>query len=295
MGKRRYKENIDRNNSNYGYYISRITELSLGMMKWECDIDTIDKRSIELGLFDRGCMVWFEDEVIGPLCLPVIYSGPFDVYGYPIHRRAVSFYNSYQKDLNSNDSVLIYNNLLHTNTYPVIRLFARRLWQLDQIVDINANSQKTPILIQCSENDRLTAKNMYANYDGNEPVIFVDKGFNTREVLNVLKTDSPYVADKIYQLKVNIFNECLTYLGIPNSNIVKKERQLQDEVIRDMAGTIASRNSRIEARQEACIKINKMFGINIWVDVRSESEIIQYTEETEKMIAGHNISGENNE
>lgn len=286
MGKRRYTENMRRNNAEWYYYVERFSELALGMMDWQNLPDTVDARAIELGLFDRGNMVFFVDEVIGPLCLPAIFNGPFDVYGYPINRRAISFYNQYQKNLTPKDSVLIYNNLLRSNTYSVVRIFAKRLWALDRIVDINANSQKTPILIRCNENERLTAQNMYADYDGNKPVILVDKGFDVDNVLTVIKTDSPYVADKIYQLKVNIFNEALTYLGIPNSNVWKKERQLKDEVIRDMGGTLASRNSRLEARQRACEQINKMFGLDIWVDIRDEGESQKRVENTLDQVAG---------
>ena len=86
----------------------------------------------------------------------------------------------------------------------------------------------------------------------------------------MLKTDAPYVSDKIYQLKIQYWNEALTYLGISNLNVQKKERLVADEVVRSQGGTIASRYSRLEARREACRKINVMFGLNIDVDYRED-------------------------
>lgn len=83
-----------------------------------------------------------------------------------------------------------------------------------------------------------------------------------------LNTGAPYVADKIYQLKTQIWNEALTYLGISNINIQKKERLITDEVTRNQGGTIASRYSRLQARRDAVVKINAMFGTNISVDYR---------------------------
>ena len=94
--------------------------------------------------------------------------------------------------------------------------------------------------------------------------------------LKVLKTDAPYIGDKLSDLKARIWNEALTYLGISNTNMIKKERMLRDEVIRNLGGTIASRYSRLEARRQACKQINEMFGLNIWCDYREDYQSISY-------------------
>lgn len=194
------------------------------------------------------------------------------MYRIPIIRRAYAA-NGYQRKLNNTDSVLIYNNYLHRNSINVIQGFAYRLWNLDQVIDINANAQKTPILLIADEKERLSVLNLFKEYDGNAPVIFGDKKLN-KEALQVLKTDAPYVADRIYQLKTEIWNEALTYLGISNLNMQKKERLVSDEVARSMGGTIASRYSRLEARREAVDKINDMFGLDIKVEFRDGDEMI---------------------
>ena len=89
-------------------------------------------------------------------------------------------------------------------------------------------------------------------------------------MFKVLKTDAPFVARNLYDLKVQYWNEALTYLGISNTNIQKKERLISDEVTRAMGATIASRYSRLNARREAVEKINKMFGLNIEVNYRED-------------------------
>ena len=91
--------------------------------------------------------------------------------------------------------------------------------------------------------------------------------------MRAISTNAPYVADKLYQLKTQIWNEALTYLGISNLNIQKKERMITDEVQRNQGGTIASRYSRLEARREAVDKINRMFGTDISVDYREDFQI----------------------
>ena len=156
-------------------------------------------------------------------------------------------------------------------------MFSRRLYLLDRVIDVNANAQKTPVLIQGTEKQRTTLINLYKEYNGNSPFIFGDKNLDLN-TLKSLNTGAPYVADKIYQLKTQIWNEALTYLGISNINIQKKERLVTDEVTRNQGGTIASRYSRLQARRDGVKKINAMFGTNISVDYREDfKEIGDYS------------------
>ena len=259
------------NNRTYMQYYDRLTELSISMFEWKNLPDTIDPRFLELTLFSDGMSVFFRDEDLGELALQCIISGQLDVYRIPINRVAYAT-NGYTRNLDNTNSVIIFNNMLHTNSMLDVEMFSRRLYNLDRAIDVNANAQKTPVLIQCDETQRLTMKNLYKQYDGNEPFIFADKPLNTN-ALKVLKTDAPYVADKLYELKTQIWNEALTYLGISNTNIMKKERMITDEVQRNQGGVIASRYSRLDSRKQACKKINEMFGLNIDVEYREDYQL----------------------
>lgn len=272
MGRRKhdiFDESMILNNITYKQYLDRLTELAISMFEWKNLPDTVDDRYLELHLFETGCMVYFEDDVIGDLCLDCIVNGRLDVYGDPFIRRAYSSYNNYQKMLSYKNSIVIWNNYLHTNSILDVKMFARRLYNIDRIIDINANAQKTPVLLQGTEKQRLTLLNLYKEYDGNAPFIFGDKNLDL-SVLKALSTNAPYVCDKLYQLKTQIWNEALTYLGISNINIQKKERLITDEVTRNQGGTIASRYSRLESRRKAVKKINKMFGTSIEVNYRED-------------------------
>lgn len=272
MGLRKHNifdESMMLNNLTYRQYLNRLTELAISMFEWKNLPDTVDERYLELHLFETGCMVYFQDDILGDLCLDNITNGKLSVYGDPLLRRAYSGYNNYQKLLSYKDSVIIWNNLLHTNSILDVKMFARRLYNIDRIIDVNANAQKTPVLLQGSEKQRLTLLNLYKEYDGNAPFIFGDKNLDINS-LKAFSTNAPYVCDKLYQLKTQIWNEALTYLGISNINIQKKERLITDEVTRNQGGTIASRYSRLESRRKAVKKINKMFGTNIEVNYRED-------------------------
>lgn len=276
MGRRKtyFDESAILNNRTYVQYVNRLTELAISMFEWEGLPESVDSRYIELHLFSNGCMVYFDDEVMGNLCLDCTYNGGLDVYGYPILRRAYSSYNGYNRLLKNSNSVIIWNNLLHIPSEADIRAYARRLWMLDRIIDVNANAQKTPILVQGNEKQRLSLVNLYKEYDGNAPVIFGDSSLNT-DGLKSISTGAPYVADRIYELKTQIWNEALTYLGISNINTQKKERLITDEVTRNQGGTVASRYSRLEARRQAVERINDMFGTNIKVNYREDYQEIE--------------------
>ena len=276
MGKKKdqFIESALMNNRTYIQYYNRLTELALSMFEWKGLPDTVDPRFLEMCLFAEGKAVFFKDDGgLGYLTLQCSISGELNVYRIPIYRRAYAT-NGYNKNLNEKDSVIIFNNFLHTCSKLDVEMFSKRLYNLDRIIDVNANAQKTPVLIRCSEDERLTMKNLYMQYDGNQPFIFGDSELNPNALM-VLKTDAPYVADKLYELKTQIWNEALTYLGIMNVNITKKERMITDEVTRNSGGTIASRYSRLEARRQACKEINNMFGLNISCDYREDFELTE--------------------
>ena len=271
MGKRRtnFSDSLINMKHTYAYYIDRLTELALVMFEWKNLPDTVDERYLELTLFRNGQAIFFKDEVLGYLGLQCAVNGNFDVYRVPLRRRAYASNGYNNNDLDIDNSVIIYNNYLRTNSVRDIKMFAQRLYDLDCSIDVNARAQKTPVLIQCDEDQRLTMLNAYKEFDGNSPVIFADKNLDINGI-KVFQTNAPYVSDKLYQLKTQYFNEALTYLGISNVNFEKKERLVSDEVSRQQGGVIASRYSRLEMRRKACDKINKMFGLNIDVDYRED-------------------------
>ena len=265
-GRTEFADSALNNNLTFVQYVEQLTELSVSSFNWRGLPDMVDDRTVELTLFGNGSAVYFNDEDLGEnLCLTMIANGQFDVNGNPVLRRAYSKYNNYSKLLKPNNSVIIWNNYIRTNSVLTVRQYARKLWKIDRIIEVNVNAQKTPVLVQGTEQQRLTLLNLYKEYEGNAPVIYGDKNLDINGI-KVLTTNAPYVSDKLYELKTKIWNEALTYLGISNITVNKKERLITDEVNRNMGGVLANRNSRLNERQRACEKINKMFGTDIWVE-----------------------------
>ena len=269
MSKRLKKrwQSAELNNKTYIDYYNRLMELALNVFEWENLPTSIDERFIELTLYEMGYCLYFNDEIIGNLALTCTIGGKLDVYRMPLLRRAYAV-NGYNKMCSAKDSVLIFNNYLHTPTQLTIELFARRLYEIERAIDVNVKAQKTPTLILSNEQQRLTMKNLYMQYDGNEPFIFGDKNMDI-EGIKSLKTDAPFVADKLESLKHQIWNEALTFCGIENTNQDKKERLVSNEVGGNYGNIEAQRNVMLNARKQAVKQINEMFGTNIDVHFRS--------------------------
>lgn len=268
------------NNKTYIDYYDRLMELALNVFEWENLPPTVDERFLELTLYEMGYCLYFDDPIIGNLALTCTIGGRLDVYRIPILRRAYAV-NGYNKMCSAKDSVLIFNNYLHTPTLLTIELFARRLYEIERAIDVNVKGQKTPKAILSSEQQRLTMKNLFMQYDGNEPFIFGDKNLDI-EGIKSLDIGSPFVADKLQILKHQIWNDALTFLGIENSNQDKKERLVSDEVGSNYGNVEAQRNVMLNARRQAVKKINAMFGTDINVKFRSNLATMVNTENVPK-------------
>jgi hypothetical protein len=268
------------NRLTYNFYYDRLLEMSLSRYEWLNLPESVDARFLELTLFKNGQALFFEDDVLGMLALPVIISGPFNVYKIPIRRRAFtpgvssvnetdkSTVSTYHAERTNKDSVICYNNMLHSPSLNMCRMYARRLADIDRTIDVNISAQKTPVLIEADSNTLLSLKNAYKQFDGNYPVIYGKKGIS--EHINVLTTGAPLVAPALQQLKQTIWNDAMEALGIANHGADKKERVNTLEIQANQGGTIASRYSGLIAREQACDAVNRMFGTDISVRYREE-------------------------
>lgn len=294
MGRRKnaeFWESAKYNTAGFIQYYNRLMALSMSMFEWKNMPKTVDTRFLELCLFGDGFAVFFKDEILGFLALRCAIGGRLNVYQIPMQRRAYAS-NGYNMELDETNSVIIWNNELHTNSALDVEIFAKRLFDIDRTIEINVKAQKTPILITCDETQRLTMKNIYSQYEGNQPVIYGDNKNVNPNSIQVVNTNAPYHGMELYDLKTRYYNEALTYLGISNISFQKKERMVSDEVIRNMGGTIANRYSRLNERKAACRMINEMFADELddevdcvyREDYREADDEIMFKGETETTI-----------
>ena len=259
----------------YSFY-KKLYMLAISRFEWQGLPDTCNAEFLEKTLFHYGRAMFCKPkdafagtEIINVQCEQ---SDMFTVYEQPKAFRAVAL-GLQSEEYSADEVVVVYNNIVETglsamSTMDEIQMYAYRLMQIQRTMDININGQKYPLFIVCDEKQRLTMENIYKKYEGNEPIIY---GANGIELGNIkaIKTDVPYLADRLHQDKVNIWNEALAYLGInSNPSPDKRERQIVSEVQSNSEQTNYFAESYLLCRQKACEQLNKKFGLNASVKMR---------------------------
>ena len=265
-------------------YFLRLELLAKSVFKWENLPNGMDERWIENFLFDYGMCVFYPDEKRGFMVAQCNQDGDLNNYDDPTHVSPTGIDVDYASLKVGKDCVLIRNNDRMLPTSGTLKLFAYRLAEISRTIDVNVTAQKTPLLVATTNKQKLSLKNIYNQWNGNEPVIYGDVGFDP-ESIKVFKTDAPIVFPELQQHKLAIWNECLTFLGINNANTEKRERLITEEVSANNEHIDLSADCFLKARERAAEEINKLFGCNITVRKRKEEEIecmpnIQNTSET---------------
>lgn len=272
-------------------YIDRLKMLSVSLFTWK-GLDDIAgtgaSRFLELSLYEDGKGVFVKDDELGYMALKVSPSDKLNVYMLPV--KVMCWSIGYNKQYAFDDVVYIMNNELEKPTREFMELFAYRLYETERTIDINLQAQKTPILIEGDTKTILTLKNVYMQYSGNTPFIFGNKQFDISNKLNVLKTDAPYIIDKLDVHKHQIFNDALTVLGIDNANTDKKERLITNEVESNEELIKYYLNCYYKTRKKACDDINKKFGLNISIELNKD--IIDLLNITENDIINYDDRGD---
>lgn len=259
------------NNTTFSSYYNRLKLIAISLFNWE-GLDDIggDSRFLEMALFENGKAVFIKDETLGYLTLRVNPSDKLNVYNLPT--KVIAYSTGYNVEYEMEDVVYIMNNDLQIPTSIVLQQFAYKLYNIDKTIDINLNAMKTPVILQGSIQQQMTLRNLLMQYDGNIPFIFGDKQFNITEAMKVLDLKATYLADKLTIQKREYWNEMLTFLGINNTNVDKKERLITSEVESNDEIINYYLNCFYKTRKKAVDEINKKFGLDLKLTVNKDIE-----------------------
>lgn len=305
----KFIDNLLMNDLTFYDYLDRFRKVALSVFEWVNLPKTMNSMWLEKCLFYEGQATLLKDKNYGFINTKCCSDGDINIYGLPSSLHCYSFqYDTSRKlytGLTSNtddfeDCILVQNNWERIPTTGTIELFAFRLYEAEQTAFTNIKAQKTPVLLLVDETQRLMMENLYSQYDGNKPFIFGDKKQINQDTLKAIRTDAPFVADKIIDYKKEIWNEALTFLGINNIMVDKKERLITDEANSNNELINLNLQSYLAPRQEACKQFNEKFGFTgtdkeISVRVRSDlhniiknaqSVVSDYKEQIEDEMKG---------
>lgn len=281
--KDRYLEAEVLNISSFQDFYNRLSRIAMYMFEWENLPDSMDGTFLEWCLFNYGQAALLYDERSGGFInTQCVTHGKLNLYLKPISLECYSIdthiirdvYNGLEspRDKNS-ECILVENTLNRIPTAPTLNLFAMRLADAQRTEDVNIKQQKFPMYIQTDQKQLQTVLTTYEQYSGNTPVIIADKSGVPAESFKSVNTNAPFIADKVLQYRLKIFNEALSYLGVTNLN-EKKERQLTDEVNKNNEEINLNLQAFLVPRQRAARQFNQKYGFNkengIKVKIRSD-------------------------
>lgn len=295
MGKRsqnyKFEDSLVINEETYLDYLNRFRRIALSMFEWVNLPKSMDSRYLEQCLYYTGQASLLFDKKYGFINTKCAGSGYVNIYGLPDRFNCFSYgYNSMrklyvglnpmlteaQKENQKNyECILVMNNWDRTPTAGSMELFAYRLYMAQRTCDVNISAQRFPVMIRGTKNQRLILENLYNQYNGNQPFIFGDSDQLNEDILKAIDTKAPYVVDKISEYKKEIWNEALTFLGINNIAISKKERLTENESSENNELVNLNLQAMLEPRLRACREFNEKYGFTgtdkeISVRVRSD-------------------------
>ncbi|MBQ9012862.1 MAG: hypothetical protein IJ094_04775 [Bacilli bacterium] len=314
---------MKRNNENYKFtdsailndetfmdYINRFKRIALSIFEWVNLPKSMNARFIELCLYYTGQCAFLKDKTYGFINTKCCGSGYVNIYGLPTKLNCFSYnYQStrtlytglnpnlsekqfeYQKN---NEAILVMNNYDRLPTSGAMELFAYRLYNAERTCDVNLNAQRTPLIIAVDEKQRLMMENLFNQYNGNQPFIFGDKSQLSEIPIKSISTEAPYVIDKITEYKKEIWNEALTFLGINNISVKKKERLTENEANENNELVNLNLFAMLEPRKQACREFNEKFGLtgtDKEISVRVRSDLYNIIKNEESLISDYQDNG----
>ena len=298
------------NDATYMDYLERFKKIALSMFEWVNLPKSMNARWLEMCLYYKGQASLLKDKKFGFINTNCCSNGQINIYGLPTQLNCYSFeyqdsrklYTGLnptlsekdQEEENYKEAVLVQNNWESIPTCGSMELFAYRLYEAQRTCDTNIKSQKFPIMVVVNEKQRLMMENLYNQYNGNQPFIFGDNDQLNENILKAINTEAPYIADKLTEYKKEIWNEALTFLGINNISVNKKERLITGEASENNELINLNLQSYLAPRLEACRQFNEMFGLtgtDKEISVRVRSDLQNIIKQEMSVVADFNNDG----
>ena len=310
MFKNNYKfiDSLVLNDATFNDYLMRFRRVALSIFEWVNLPSSMNSQWLEYCLYYNGMAALLKDERYGFINTNCCSNGNINIYGLPTSLNCYSFeyqtnrtlYTGLSPDiteerrkyLETKHAILVQNNWDRTPTSASMELFAYRLYEAQRTCDINIIAQKTPILLVVDEKQRLFMEQLYNQYNGNQPFIFGDKQQLNPEQLRAINTQAPFIADKVTDYKKEIWNEALTFLGINNIMVDKKERLITDEANSNNELINLNLQASLAPRQLACKQFNEKFnltGTDKEISVRVRSDLHNIIKNNESVINDFDI------
>lgn len=167
------------------------------------------------------------------------------------------------------DCVIAWGHRSHMPIADLCRFYINRIVDVEKTISVNLFTNKLPRLIVCSPEDRNRVQELVDAIENGEKKVFIDvNDFNA--IKNVLEggANSGELIKTLYEYKTQLENELLTFLGINNVNIQKRERLITDEANANNEVIMDSSDCFLDCLKEFCKQVSEILGYPLSVKAK---------------------------
>ena len=265
------------NNITFSYYYYKMMLVARNLFEWLNLPNNMEGRWIERYQFSDGKCIFYKDPTMGFMVAGYGQNGSVNCYDDPtlVDPIAPNYTYTGKQLVNGDNCYVIRNNDLMLPEFSVVRYYAYKLANIDRAIDVNIEAVKTPVLVTCTDKQRLSLKQAINQRKDNEPVIYADNSFD-KDMISTLDLKPTPVFKDLQIQKHMILNEFFSDIGVNNANMDKKERMVSTEVEANDEQVKACEDVMLRSRQEACKQINRIFGLNISVKRKELDKIPEF-------------------
>ena len=249
----------------YEYY-EHYWNLAMSRFEWSNLPPGLTSRIIEKQLIAYGLCGFFQDSDGVYKCLRAFGTGQFNIYNEPTQYTCYGL--GYQKVLQADDLVLIRNNPRNREDTPWLEYYSEYVNDVQRTKEMRLNALKLPYIVKGSKDTEHTWRHIIKKIQEFKLYIMTIGNRLKGEDIEVLDMRTePYLAE-LQDDKTASQNELLTFLGIDNSPVDKKERLVVDEVNSNNEFIQTNLQLMLEQRELAVDEINAKYGLKIQVRIR---------------------------
>ena len=171
------------------------------------------------------------------------------------------------------DVVICWAHSSHAPIRSLVLYYIDKIVDVENTIDMNLFVHKLPRLVVCSPEDKQRVADLMDAIERGEKKLFLEAD-DVQAIKNVLESGSntSYIIDKLYQYKQNLENELLTFLGINNVSLEKKERLITDEANSNNQLINDCSECFLDTLKEFCEDVSNILGYPLSVEATSSPE-----------------------
>lgn len=256
--------------------IATLHRIVINRIQWVNLPDRVDSELIEQALFEGGSVSLYRPDQAH---LPILYraAGRGNLNNERVSNTwQLTPFNGTSPlvDIAWKDVAICDPRRLRLPVHQVVMYYADLFEDFNKAIRSNLKIQKTPVVITTSADRKLTAANVADQYEKGAPTILTyDDGGNPLDGIQAVNFNVNYSAGDMLVDRRQAWNDCMTLLGIDNSNQDKRERLVSGEVMGNNQQILAMREIELRPRKAFAERVNELYKTEI--DVRWNEEIAQ--------------------